>query len=264
MQAFQTVKELGAGAFGSVVLAERNLDGKKVAIKMISKAKKQEANIKREVMAGKLLRHKKIVSFVGHKEDEHHDYLIFDYIAGCDLYSMLERRSFVGFLETEARSIMHQLVSALLHSHELGVVHLDVKLDNIMINPKDLSVTLIDYGLCDFVTKENRGMFSRRCGSIEYCAAEILSHQKPFKPFDGFKVDVWSLGVVLYALLSATFPFDTKKKKAILQATGRHPEVYIHFTCSEPAKDLIKKMLSIDPEKRITMKEVSNHPWMKL
>jgi serine/threonine protein kinase len=130
-----------------------------------------------------------------------------------------------------------------------------------MVNPTDLSVSLIDYGLCDFITEENQGKFHRRCGSEEYCAAEMISN---YKEFDGVKVDVWCLGVVLYALMSATFPFDSKKRRALLQAGCSHPIVNVYFDCSPEAKDLITKMLDTNPGDRLNMEEVAKHPWMML
>ena len=120
----------------------------------------------------------------------------------------MEQRKLKPLKEKEARKIMIQLFKAVQYSHSRNVVHLDIKLDNIMIEPKSGHVTLIDFGLCDFITEQNSGFIKRRVGSKEYCAAELLTSQS--ESYDATKVDVWCLGVVLYTLISSKFPFNPK------------------------------------------------------
>jgi len=261
LETLTIMKQIGKGGYASVLLA-KDSTGKDYAIKMINKEKKQSHNISREVQAGKLLSHPNIVQYRAHVDDANNDYLIYDLVEGMDMFSYYEGvRKFNPFTEKEAKHISTQLVYALLHSHNNGVVHLDVKLDNIMINPVNHSVKLIDFGLCDFITEKNGDNFNRRVGSEEYCAPEILSTGS--QAFSGIKLDVWCLGVVLYCFLSAQFPFDTKRRKAIMSVGGKHPVPRFSFPISESAKDLLTKMLETDPSKRISMAEVAAHPWMQ-
>jgi serine/threonine protein kinase len=172
----------------------------------------------------------------------------------------LEKRTFKPLTESESKKIFKQILGALDYCHQNGVVHFDIKLDNIMINPDTNEVTLIDFGLCDFITEENQGKFTRRVGSEEYCATELL--ERTGAPFEGTKVDIFCLGVVLYAILSVTFPFDIKRRKQAMVQGIPQPAIRFPFIVTEDCKDLIVKMLDPNPEKRITIKEIMEHPWI--
>ena len=152
-----------------------------------------------------------------------------------------------------------QIASALYYCHTQGVVHLDVKLDNVMIDLKTGYVTLIDFGLCDFMA-EQQDVFTRKVGSHEYCAPEMFEQND--KTFSGTKADVWCLGVALYAMLTGKLPFDPKKRKFEFRLSGTHPSVRVSFPCSESIRDLIHKMLTVNPEERISMAQVLSHPWV--
>ena len=121
-----------------------------------------------------------------------------------DLFTLIEHRKFHPFTERESRSIFIQLLHAVHHCHSNGVIHFDIKLDNIMVEPKSGVVTLIDFGLCGF-THNNDGWFTKQVGSEEYCAPELYNRGAPYK---GTKVDIWCLGIVLYSLLCCNFPFN--------------------------------------------------------
>jgi serine/threonine protein kinase len=175
---------------------------------------------------------------------------------------MLERRGYQGFSEVEAHTIFEQVLAAIDYSHRQGVINFDIKLDNIMLDPQTLQATLIDFGLCDFVTSENKGSFTKRVGSDEYAAPEVM--QKSVESFEGSKIDIWCLGAVLYCVLSATFPFEVKQRKQAIKEGLPHPELTFDFPISDEAKDLISKMLELNPEKRITVQEIYEHPWVAL
>lgn len=254
---FEVDKVIGTGAFGSVMLC-KNRAGERFAVKKINKQKCQKVNIAHEVNAGLLLDHPKIVKFLKHYQDADNEYLAFEYLKGCDLFNFFERRGFKPFYDREAKGIMRQLVHAIQYCHTKGVVHFDIKLDNIMINPTDATVKIIDFGLCDFITPEQGDCFNKRCGSEEYVAPEVLEGKRSFS---GTKIDVWCLGVVMYSLLSATFPFDAQKRKKVVHLGGKHPQPIYNFAISAEAKDLISKMLENDPAQRITLDAVAAHPW---
>ena len=273
VQSLSIKKQIGQGGFGKIYLGQSSEDGTSYAVKTISKASGQSHNIEREACAGNALQHKNITNFICHFEDENNDYLIYDYIqgkpkqidkilykSGSDMFSLLEKRNFKPFTETEAKSIFRQTLNAIDYCHQNGIVHFDVKLDNLMIDPTTQKVTLIDFGLCDFITRENNGKFSRRVGSEEYCAPELL--EKSQTPFDGTKVDIFCLGVVLFAMLSATFPFDIKKRKMAVRQGLAQPAVRFPFAVSNECKDLITKMLEQNPAKRITIEQIFEHPWL--
>ena len=118
---------------------------------------------------------------------------------------MMEQRKCEPFPEEDARKMFVQMAKAIKYCHSSGVVHFDIKLDNIMVNDKG-KVKIIDFGLCDFMTEESGDLFHKKVGSREYCPPELAYDN--VTSFSGTKVDVWCLGVVLYAMLCGTFPFD--------------------------------------------------------
>jgi serine/threonine protein kinase len=178
-----------------------------------------------------------------------------------NFFTYYKERSFVAFNEQQSRNIFKQLAKAVSHVHKKDITHLDIKLDNIMIDPETHSVKLIDFGLCNFATKENNGKFNYRVGSEEYWAPEMIAEK--IEAFDGFKVDVWCLGMVLYCLLNASFPFNPKKRTNYVRSTGAHPTFRFTQPISTSAQDLIKKMLEVNPDTRLSLSEVMSHPWMK-
>ena len=180
---------------------------------------------------------------------------------GKNLFELYKDRKFVAFNETDSRKIFTQLARAVSLSHKKGIAHLDIKLDNIMINPETFSTKLIDFGLCNFANKINNGIFTYRVGSEEYWSPEMVAEE--VTPYCGFKVDVWCLGMVLYCLLNASFPFDPKKRTSSVRTTGVHPTFRFFQPISTSAQDLIRKMLEVNPEERLSMPQVMNHPWMK-
>jgi len=263
---YTIVKELGKGGFASVLLAKDSV-GQVYAIKKIDKERNQAHNIAREIQAGKLLSHPNIIQYKASAiDDSNNNYLIFEYIQGLDMLSYFGGvRKFEKFSEREASHVAFQMVAALNYSHKAGVVHLDIKLDNIMIDPTNHFVKLIDFGLCDFITTLENGShhddLNRRVGSEEYCAPELFSAAT--KSFSGVKLDVWCLGVVLYCLLSSQFPFDNDQRKLIMFLGKQHPLPTFSFPISESGKDLLTKMLTTDALTRITMEEIAIHPWIK-
>lgn len=259
IESFKQTGVIGKGGFGEVSKAD-GADGKVYAIKRIPKEKNQDHNIVREVKAGTQLSHKNIIHFNTHYKDDKNDYLIFEFIQGIDMFSYLQSRKMKAVDEKKARKIITQIAEAVKHCHDNKVIHMDIKLDNIMYNRKTKQATLIDFGLCDFITEEKGDSMTRRVGSPEYCPPELLT--KTSETFSGCKVDVWCLGMVLYALLSCTFPFNPKKRKDLVRSGAEHPAVKFNFKISEKAKDLLSKMLAIDPEQRISMEQVLAHPWM--
>lgn len=136
-----------------------------------------------------------------------------------------------------------------------------LQLDNIMFDPLTNKVKLVDFGLCNFINKTNGGLFTGRVGSEEYWPAEIVPEN--FQPYYGVKIDVWCLGIVLYCLLHAGFPYDYKKRISAIREWDLHPSIRINHSISGTAQDLIKKMLEVDPHKRIGMDQVLKHPWLK-
>lgn len=186
--------------------------------------------------------------------------LVFEWADGGDLYTVFDRRGHKPMPEKEAWNIMRQLMSAIKHCHENGVIHMDIKLDNIIYNEKQGIVKLVDFGLSVFFVP-GTGEFktSRRVGSEEYCPPEIIDNR--YTSFSGDKVDVWCAGIVLYTLLVALFPFDVKERRQAIKQ-GLHPIPVLHKIKNPKCRNLVMRMLDTDPSTRISVDDILQHPWM--
>lgn len=259
---YSLLRRLGEGVFGEVYLSKirDSPEPRRFALKKLAKShpKFRRTSVFREVNAGKLLSHEGVIRFEETFETASSIYLVMEYFAGRDLYTTLEDRNYQPYSEQTAKEIFKQVVSAVTHCHHRGIVHRDIKLENILMDTYG-RIKLIDFGLCDFVM--DVGNSTRFCidsvGSPAYISPEVLAG----KPYDGFKADVWSSGVVLYALLFGCFPFSPAQYKLMVNGESlvlQFPESKV-LKC---AKNLLSSMLALKPENRFSLEEVQNHDWM--
>jgi len=252
-------EELARGRSGVVELAT-SIRGSPVVIKKMQKRNTESRWVANEVKAGELLKDRKgIVKIREHYEDETHTYVVADYIKGEDLFVFMQKRDFRPLSEIQTRKMIQQLAKALRYCHQRGISHKDIKLENICLDKRRQPV-LIDFGFCEFTSPETKS--TRWDGTPEYASPEVLLNL----PFDTKKADVYSLGVVMFILLTGLFPFELRKRCRLLQQGGK-PKVdwskNYYPNLSPSVKDLVDKMLQTDPEERISLEAVLNHPWMK-
>ena len=258
---------IGAGSYGSVCLARSNLTGESVVVKAISKTANVERftqaqeEVSNEIRAGTTIEHKSVVKFIDSFEDDQHWYLVLEHIQGTDLYSYIRHHldKNIQIKKSFVKGIFSQMVQGLLHCHKMGVAHMDIKLENIMLDEKS-NAKLIDFGLCEILSGTTKQFCSRFAGSPDYACPEVLMRQ----PFAPEKADVWSLGVVLYILLTGEIPF-ARRERMTAAAWGKHPSVRWPKgkNLSSNAKDLLEKMLTVEPEKRISLIDVAKHSWLR-
>lgn len=174
-----------------------------------------------------------------------------EYVPGGDLYHLIEQKGRVS--EAEARVFFQQIISAVDYCHRNQVTHRDLKPENILLDELN-HVKIGDFGLANLM--RDGEFFKTSCGSPNYAAPEVLGGSL----YCGAEVDVWSCGVVLYALLAGSLPFDEAKLPVLYEKikTGQYHMPY-HF--SEPARDLVARMLTLDPISRITVTQIWHHPW---
>ncbi|PNY11238.1 calcium-dependent protein kinase 9-like protein [Trifolium pratense] len=256
-------KELGRGQFGVTYLCTENSTGLKYACKSISKtklvSKADKEDIKREIQ---IMQHmsgqSNIVEFKGAYEGKNSVNVVMELCAGGELFDRIIAKG--KYSERAAASICRQIVNVVHICHFMGVMHRDLKPENFLLSSKDDNATIkaTDFGLSVFI--EEGKVLRDVVGSAYYVAPEVLRRKY------GKEIDIWSAGVILYILLCGVPPFWAETEKGIFDAilVG-----HIDFesrpwpSISNSAKDLITKMLTQDPKKRITASQVLEHPWLK-
>jgi len=239
-----------------VKLATHTRTGQTVAVKILNKARILQQGMKdrveREIHILQTLgRHPNIAPLYDVIDSPTDTYLVLENLGGGELYDFLAERGQVD--EAETRRFFHQLVEGIEYCHSKDVIHRDLKLDNLLLDANN-NIKIADFGLSKVALKDN--MLRTTCGTPHYCAPEILSRQA----YHGPEVDVWSCGVILYALLCGRVPFeDESTPKLFEKIQSGNFEMPQHV--SESCQDLLSRILQVDPNKRITIAEIRQHPW---
>lgn len=249
-------KMLGKGAFGKVSLAVHRLTGLNVAIKSIEKSymkdERARKKIFQEVFTMRRVHHPNVTRLYEVFESSRHFNMVLEYSGGGDLLQFVKTRG--KLTESESSQILNQLLSGLKACHDKNIIHRDVKLDNVLIDASYASVKLCDFGVSRVVTPGQR--ITEQCGTPAYIAPEIIAD----RGYEGFPVDIWSLGVLLYATLTGTVPFRAKTMaelhKLILKGRFEIPDCV-----SDSAAELLRGMLTLVPSQRLSLAEVVAHPW---
>ncbi|OIW04179.1 hypothetical protein TanjilG_00739 [Lupinus angustifolius] len=256
-------KELGRGQFGVTHLCTHKASGKQYACKTIAKRKlvnKEDLeDVRREVqIMHHLTGQPNIVELVGAFEDKQSVNLVMELCAGGELFDRMIAKG--HYTERGAASLLRTIVQIVHTCHSMGVIHRDLKPENFLLLNKDENSPLkaTDFGLSVFYKQGE--VFKDLVGSAYYIAPEVLKRKY------GPEVDIWSVGVILYILLCGVPPFWAESETGIFNAILRG---HIDFTSdpwpsiSPQAKDLVRKMLNMDPKQRLTAYQVLNHPWIK-
>uniref|UniRef100_A0A4W5LX55 calcium/calmodulin-dependent protein kinase n=1 Tax=Hucho hucho TaxID=62062 RepID=A0A4W5LX55_9TELE len=259
---FQMFEELGKGAFSVVRRCVKVLSGQEYAAKIINTKKlsaRDHQKLDREARICRLLKHSNIVRLHDSISEEGHHYLIFDLVTGGELFEDIVAREY--YSEADASHCIQQILEAVLHCHQMAVVHRDLKPENLLLasKSKGAAVKLADFGLAIEVEGEQQAWFGF-AGTPGYLSPEVL-RKDPY----GKAVDLWACGVILYILLVGYPPFWDEDQHRLYQQikAGAYDFPSPEWdTVTPEAKDLINKMLTINPAKRITASEVLKHPWI--
>ncbi|CAN1199192.1 Calcium-dependent protein kinase 21 [Linum perenne] len=262
-QLYTLGKELGRGQFGITYLCTENSTGHTYACKSILKrklaSKSDREDVKREIQIMQHLSGQpNIVEFKGCYEDRQSVHLVMELCAGGELFDRIIAKG--HYSEKDAAKICREIVNVVHACHFMGVMHRDLKPENFLLSSKDEDATIkaTDFGLSVFI--EEGKVYRDIVGSAYYVAPQVLRRSY------GKEIDIWSAGVILYILLSGVPPFWAENEKGIFDAVLQGE---IDFesdpwpTISDSAKDLIRKMLTQDPKKRLTSAQVLEHPWIK-
>ncbi|XP_051050507.1 sperm motility kinase X-like [Phodopus roborovskii] len=250
---YMLLRTLGKGSFSEVKLACHLHTGVWVAVKILERSEKNDSVIMTEIDIIKSLDHPNIIKLFHIIETREHTYMVMEHAAGGDLVSHIEE---VGCLqEEETQRIFTQMVFAVNYCHENSIAHRDIKPDNILLDGKG-SVKLCDFGLAIKVTSGQR--FKGFCGTLEYCAPEIFTGVE----YDAQANDIWSMGVVLYTMVTGRFPFEAKTYSQMKEKM-LHPEYSIPSMLSQSIVNLIVQLFTVDPEQRPKICDIMQHQWLK-
>jgi len=257
-------KTLGVGSTGRVKLGTHIETGNRVAIKIIAKASLLEKyskdpvkqlnmnqKLEREITLMKLIQHPNIMQLYDVYETDRDLYLILEHIEGGELFDYLVKRGRLS--EPEALGFFQQIIYGVDFCHRNHICHRDLKPENLLLD-KNLNIKIADFGMASLQVPSK--MLETSCGSPHYASPEIIKGIK----YDGTAADVWSCGIILYALLTGNLPFDDENIRRLLSKvkTGVY---YMPEYLSSDAKNLISRMLVVEPAKRIKMSEIMKHPW---
>ncbi|XP_066550976.1 MAP/microtubule affinity-regulating kinase 3a isoform X12 [Amia ocellicauda] len=255
---YRLLKTIGKGNFAKVKLARHILTGREVAIKIIDKTQLNPTSLQklfREVRIMKILNHPNIVKLFEVIETEKTLYLVMEYASGGEVFDYLVAHG--RMKEKEARAKFRQIVSAVQYCHQKHIVHRDLKAENLLLDA-DMNIKIADFGFSNEFTMGNK--LDTFCGSPPYAAPELFQGKK----YDGPEVDVWSLGVILYTLVSGSLPFDGQNLKELRERVLRG-KYRIPFYMSTDCENLLKRFLVLNPAKRGTLevREDSENQIMK-
>ncbi|XP_074069980.1 serine/threonine-protein kinase SIK1 [Macrotis lagotis] len=249
-------RTLGKGNFAVVKLARHRVTKTQVAIKIIDKARLDPSNLEkiyREVQIMKLLNHPHIIKLYQVMETKDMLYIVTEFAKNGEMFDYLTSNGHLS--ENEARKKFWQILSAVEYCHSHHIVHRDLKTENLLLDAS-MNIKLADFGFGNFY--KSGEPLSTWCGSPPYAAPEVFEG----KEYEGPHLDIWSLGVVLYVLVCGSLPFDGPNlptlRQRVLEGRFRIP-----FYMSQDCETLIRRMLVVDPTKRITIAQIKHHKWMQ-
>lgn len=266
---------LGRGAFGEVCVGEHQLTGEVVALKFLKKSEIQSLGAAErtntEIQCLTALKHMNIIRLMQHHETANHVVLVFEMMEGGDLLNYLERQKKENqaekayLSEEETRHIFYQIISGVSYAHNQHICHRDLKLENILLKDSTSNIIKIaDFGLSGFYRPG--ALIKSNCGTLSFLAPEVFKGTANAGP----PLDVWALGVILFALLCGRLPFEgldligTKRPRdAVIKARILKCQYKIDERVGPEAKDLVRRMLQVDPSERASVPELYNHVWLR-
>ena len=256
---YKIKRKLGEGMFSTVKLANHSLTGEQVAIKILEKTKiakiEDKERINHEIEIMKLLSHFNIVKLYQVVENKLTIYLIQEYIQGKEFMDYLNKKG--KLKEIEACRFYHQIISGLEYIHQCGIAHRDFKPENILLTNNNTILKIIDFGLSNLY--KNDELLKTACGSPCYAPPEMIKEE----PYNGGLSDIWSSGIILYLMLCGKLPFYHEQNEIMYQQILSGQFELPDFL-SDNAKDILTKIIEIDPKKRLNFQQIKEHPWFNI
>ena len=255
--AYELGGTIGVGASGKVKVGVHRETGERVAVKIMEVSDDKLRILERESVIQHSVTHPNVVQCLGRHLAGGKMYVVMELVTGGELFQYLIKN---GKMRDEAaRKLFRQLISALDCCHGLNICHRDIKPENLMLDPEG-NLKLGDFGYAQWmhcISDQTPGWVETSCGSPHYASPEVIRGGR----YVGKQADVWSSGVVLFALLTGGLPFDHDNTRQLLRKVCEG-KFQIPAWVTPSAADLIRRMLTLDPTKRITTDEVQRHPWL--
>ncbi|MBA0568722.1 hypothetical protein Golob_006194 [Gossypium lobatum] len=259
MQRFEVGRLLGQGTFAKVYQARNLRTGESCAIKTIDKEKIMKGGlidqIKREISVMRLVKHPNVVRLYEVMASKSKIYFVMEYVKGGELFNKIAKGK---LKEDDARRYFQQLIAAVDYCHSRGVYHRDLKPENLLLDENG-NLKVSDFGLSAFIESSRQdGLLHTTCGTPAYVAPEVIHH----KGYDGAKADIWSCGVILYALLAGFLPFQHSNLMELYRKISRGEFKCPHWF-SPQVRKLLSWILEPNPIQRITVAKLMENCWFR-
>ncbi|XP_058857896.1 serine/threonine-protein kinase BRSK2-like isoform X2 [Acipenser ruthenus] len=251
---YRLEKTLGKGQTGLVKLGVHCVTCQKVAIKIVNREKLSESvlmKVEREIAILKLIEHPHVLKLHDVYENKKYLYLVLEHVSGGELFDYLVKKG--RLTPKEARKFFRQIISALDFCHSHSICHRDLKPENLLLDEKN-NIRIADFGMASLQVGDS--LLETSCGSPHYACPEVIRGEK----YDGRKADVWSCGVILFALLVGALPFDDDNLRNLLEKVKLGVFHMPHFIPPD-CQNLLRGMIEVDATKRLTLEQIQKHTW---
>ncbi|XP_071182935.1 serine/threonine-protein kinase BRSK2 isoform X3 [Salvelinus alpinus] len=251
---YRLEKTLGKGQTGLVKLGIHCVTCQKVAIKIVNREKLSESvlmKVEREIAILKLIEHPHVLKLHDVYENKKYLYLVLEHVSGGELFDYLVKKG--RLTPKEARKFFRQIISALDFCHIHSICHRDLKPENLLLDEKN-NIRVADFGMASLQVGDS--LLETSCGSPHYACPEVIRGEK----YDGRKADMWSCGVILFALLVGALPFDDDNLRNLLEKVKLGVFHMPHFIPPD-CQNLLRGMIEVDATKRLTLEQIQRHNW---
>ncbi|KAM9764504.1 serine/threonine-protein kinase BRSK2 isoform 1-T1 [Dama dama] len=251
---YRLEKTLGKGQTGLVKLGIHCVTCQKVAVKIVNREKLSESvlmKVEREIAILKLIEHPHVLKLHDVYENKKYLYLVLEHVSGGELFDYLVKKG--RLTPKEARKFFRQIISALDFCHSHSICHRDLKPENLLLDEKN-NIRIADFGMASLQVGDS--LLETSCGSPHYACPEVIRGEK----YDGRKADVWSCGVILFALLVGALPFDDDNLRQLLEKVKRGVFHMPHFIPPD-CQSLLRGMIEVDAARRLTLEHIQKHIW---
>ncbi|KAF4095349.1 hypothetical protein G5714_024427 [Onychostoma macrolepis] len=251
---YRLEKTLGKGQTGLVKLGIHCVTCQKVAIKIVNREKLSESvlmKVEREIAILKLIEHPHVLKLHDVYENKKYLYLVLEHVSGGELFDYLVKKG--RLTPKEARKFFRQIISALDFCHSHSICHRDLKPENLLLDEKN-NIRIADFGMASLQVGDS--LLETSCGSPHYACPEVIRGEK----YDGRKADVWSCGVILFALLVGALPFDDDNLRNLLEKVKLGVFHMPHFIPPD-CQNLLRGMIEVDAGNRLTLELIQKHTW---